>query len=279
MASFVDDLLREATGALGGATPAHLAPGAEAVAAEPQRIDGTAEASISAARPRTSASVAGSVAGADRSGTGRRRVRITGTAGSGAGGSKPAWALSSEEAAQLEDEEEAELLRFADELDFDSFMAALDDAELQETVNKAIQGEDGKGPAPGEERAWKRQLVAAMNHAAMKRVAAARNEKGPGDTADNDGASVAAGSEGGATALSRAAAASRVRAEQSARGDRGWDGSTRGAEDLARLERARAATAEAADFLRENPELRAVHSPASVRALIGKKEVAGVAAS
>ncbi len=70
-------------------------------------------------------------------------------------------------------------------------------APPQECV-KASSGEDGKGPAPGEEKAWRKNLVRAMNHVAMRRVAAARRDRG-----DDDAGSVALGSDGIATALTR----------------------------------------------------------------------------
>ncbi|GLI69458.1 hypothetical protein VaNZ11_014072 [Volvox africanus] len=255
MNSFVDDLFQQATLAL-------YSPG---------RTDGTKDASTSAAVAAVGPAAVTSSATPRSAAGGSRKGR---------GSSKPAWALTEDEVVKLEDAEEEELLKFADELDFDAFMSALDDPELQECV-KASSGEGGKGPAPGEEKAWRRNLVKAMNHVALKRVAAAAR-RAERDREDNDSASVAVGSEGGATALSRATAASKFKSEAGAakraalsevKGDGGgWDASTRASDDVARMERAKAATQEAYEFLRENPELRAVHSPASVRALITKTE-------
>ncbi len=45
--------------------------------------------------------------------------------------SKPAWALTEEEAADQAAAEEEELLSFAEELDWGAFVDELDDAELQ----------------------------------------------------------------------------------------------------------------------------------------------------
>ncbi|KAG2449424.1 hypothetical protein HYH02_005571 [Chlamydomonas schloesseri] len=269
MASFVDDLFSEAAGAL--ALAGDDDSGAEAVAGG--RADGTAEASTSAAAAKPGAAGAKAAGG--------RKVRV----GSAAG--KPAWALSSEQVEKLEEAEEEELLKFADDLDFDSFMASLDDPELQESV-QALRGADGKGPAPGEEKAWRQNLVKAMNHVAMRQVAARRAAAAAGGDRDDVG-SVAGMSEGGASVLSRATAASRMKseaaaakraalAEGGAEGGGNWESSTRAGEDVARMERQKAAAAEAADFLRENPELRAVHSPASVRAMITKTEAVGAGA-
>ncbi|GLC59627.1 hypothetical protein PLESTB_001509700 [Pleodorina starrii] len=268
MLSFVDDLLKEATFALECASPTAT------------RTDGTRDASTSGATGAASAAAA--AAPTPRSaGGGSRKGR--------GGGSKPAWALTEAEVAQLEDAEEEELLKFADDLDFDSFMAALDDPELQDCVKAGCGEGGGKGPAPGEDpKTWRKNLVRAMNHAAMKRVAAAAAGRRATAERDDDGAvSVAAGSDG---ALSRATATSRLRSEAGAAkrsalsearaggGDGGgWDSSTRAAEDVGRMERSKAAAAEAFEFLRENPELRAVHSPASVRAIITKTDAAGAA--
>ena len=151
---------------------------------------------------------------------------------------------------------------------------------------QALRGADGKGPAPGEEKAWRQNLVKAMNHVAMRQVAARRAAAAAAGGADRDDAcSIAGMSEGGASMVSRATAASRMKSEAAAakraalaeggEGGGNWESSTRAGEDVARMERSKAAAAEAADFLRENPELRAVHSPASVRAMITKTEAAG----
>lgn len=50
-----------------------------------------------------------------------------------AGGSKPAWALSEVEAEAAQEDEERQLLSFAENLDFDLFVDKLDDVELQDT--------------------------------------------------------------------------------------------------------------------------------------------------
>lgn len=112
MASFVDDLFSEAAGALALGGEDEEAAG---------RADGTAEASTSAA-----AAAGGAKPGAAKAAAaGGRKVRVASAAG------KPAWALSSEQVEKLEEAEEEELLKFADDLDFDNFMSSLDDPELQ----------------------------------------------------------------------------------------------------------------------------------------------------
>ena len=47
---------------------------------------------------------------------------------------KPAWALTAEEILSKEEQEEAALLDFADNLDFDSYVSHLDDVQLQEAL-------------------------------------------------------------------------------------------------------------------------------------------------
>lgn len=56
----------------------------------------------------------------------------------------------------------------------------------------------------------------------------------------------------------------------------GWDGSTKATDDdVGQMEKV-AKTRQAEDFLREHPDMLAVHSMASVRALMAKSE-AGIA--
>jgi hypothetical protein len=104
MVSFVDEVVREAA----SATATTELP--EPLSSSPDRADATAQATPSGA-PRPSVSAQG------------RR----GKAGKAA---KPAWALSPAAAEELEEAEEAELLAFAEELDLDGFLAALDDPDL-----------------------------------------------------------------------------------------------------------------------------------------------------
>ena len=47
---------------------------------------------------------------------------------------KPAWALTANAAKDVEQEEEAELLAFAGGLEFDKYIAAQEDAELQDVL-------------------------------------------------------------------------------------------------------------------------------------------------
>ncbi|PNH12335.1 hypothetical protein TSOC_000727 [Tetrabaena socialis] len=123
-------------------------------------------------------------------------MRGIGRSSGGPAGNAGGGPLQGSYVAALEESEEDDLLRFTAELDFEAFVASLDDAELQESV-QAMGGADGKGPAPGEEKAWRRNLVQAMNHAAMRKVVAAgRTAAAAAGGGGDDAASVAGMSEG-----------------------------------------------------------------------------------
>ncbi len=49
----------------------------------------------------------------------------------GAASGKPAWALTQEKAAEIEEEEEEELLSFVDSLDYDNYIETIDDPEVK----------------------------------------------------------------------------------------------------------------------------------------------------
>ena len=57
--------------------------------------------------------------------------------------SRPAWSLSPSEAAAQADAEEAELLGFAEELDWEAFIEQLDDTQLAQAFQ--VQGRLGSG--------------------------------------------------------------------------------------------------------------------------------------
>lgn len=191
---------------------------------------------------------------------------------------KPGWALTGSEAERLAAAEEEELLKFAEELDFDHFVTHLDDVELQDTF-KALQ--DAEHEETGNDQAWKKNFVRAMNHLQNKRVQAAMQARSVSDD-DDDVSSMAGMSEGVESTFSRGTAVSRARSDASAStrarlaekaGAKGWDRTTSVAsDDVGKMEKvARALQAE--EFLRENPELKSVHSQASVRAVLQKLEV------
>eukprot|EP00983_Pelagomonas_calceolata_P036143 1130654-Pelagomonas_calceolata.AAC.9 len=221
-------------------------------------------------------------AGQDRPGSAQSHTKSVKAKGKPS--NKPAWALSQAEVEKKEMSEEDELLAFTEQLDFDAFMDQLDDVELKDAFQKPapiemygslfylaamleLQDIDKKG---GDEKAWQKSFVRACNHAAMRRV---QKEKRPANS-DDEGDDDCAQSVG-----SRSIASTRLRAKSALREaldqkQGQWDASTRAGDDVARMEQASKATAAAEEFLIENPELRAIHSNASVRALMDKASVA-----
>lgn len=187
--------------------------------------------------------------------------------------SKPAWALTADEAQAVEEDEEAELLAFVNDLDVDSFLSDLDDvtkimAELEEQ-------DKAKGEVVAKESAaYKARLVRAMNDVALRKAQAA----GQARRAAADAMSIAGRSDAGESTISKGTFASQQRldaaaarraelAERAVEPD--WDASTRAGDDVGKGLKV-AAAHQAEDFLRENPELKSVHSIASVRSMLTK---------
>ena len=129
---FVEQLCMEATASLATRKAATVTATAGALIGGSTKASPPAEAAAAAApeliaEASTSESVARQEGGRGAGGKGGKKH------GGGGGGSKPAWALSEGEAAVVQDEEEMQLLSFAEQLDFDSFIDKLDDVELQDT--------------------------------------------------------------------------------------------------------------------------------------------------
>ena len=181
---------------------------------------------------------------------------------------RPAWALSEDQAEALDEEEEKELLGFADGLDLDDFLAKLEDVDLQEAF-KSLQENESKQQG-GDEKAWKKSFVAALNRAAYKRVAT-------GGKAEDEAESMAD------SHISKASHTSRMRTEATIQkihemkgegeGDPREEGRVgAGGEWDARTTAAQRGLRDAEEFLLSHPELKTVHSTASVRAMIQKME-------
>ncbi|KAF5833676.1 hypothetical protein DUNSADRAFT_9947 [Dunaliella salina] len=203
-------------------------------------------------------------AGQDRPGSAQSQAKSVKAKGKPS--NKPAWALSQAEVQKKETSEEDELLAFTEQLDFDAYIDQLDDVELKDAFQE-LQDIDKKG---GDEKAWQKSFVRACNHAAMRHV---QKEKRPANSDDegDDNCAQSIGSRSIAPTRLRAKNALREALEQK-QGQ--WDASTRAGDDVARMEQASKATAAAEEFLIENPEMKAVHSNASVRALMDKASVA-----
>ncbi len=97
--------------------------------------------------------------------------------------SKPAWALSAGEAEALDAQEEDNLLSFVQDLDYDAFVASLDDPQLRESL-QALEQEERK-PGGADDQAWRRQFVRAMNHVSLKHAQRAARRKVEGDEGDD----------------------------------------------------------------------------------------------
>lgn len=148
------------------------------------------------------------------------------------------------------------------------------------------------------DKAWQRHFVRAMNHVTMKKVMAGGAMAG-GDDDEDDGMSVAGQSDAAGSCISsvsRATATSKVRSEaaaariaalqeRAANGEKKFDSSSVAGDDVARMEKLGKIQEAAEDFLRENPEMRAIHSSASVRSMLQKQgdvavgDVAGAGAA
>ena len=187
---------------------------------------------------------------------------------------RPAWALSQDQAEALDDEEEKELLGFIGGLDFDHFVSKLDEVGLQEAL-KSLEEKESQQQG-GDEKAWRESFVTALNRAAYKQVSSSKAQ------ADEDGAESMAG-----THISRISHTSRMRTEatmnkiQSAKGGAsgedaaaqgGWDARSTAAGDERTDAAAQRGLRDAEEFLLQHPELKTVHSNASVRAMIQKLE-------
>ncbi|KAK3287513.1 hypothetical protein CYMTET_4980 [Cymbomonas tetramitiformis] len=163
----------------------------------------------------------------------------------------PAWALTEEDAEKKEEEEEAELLSFVDDLDYDQYIEGCDDADLKEALRLMAEAE---AEAPSledamQEEKWKSNFAIAMNHLANKD---------------------AVGMAGGGPAKSMFSRGSQGPPELGTTGEKkGWNSSTKGGDDDA-VPASKLAAAQA--FLSEDPDMAKMHSTKSARALLEKAQ-------
>ena len=101
----------------------------EEVAGDRREKQREAAAAAAAAEVEAEAAVPAEVEGTGEEKA--KKAQLTGRGGAKEK-EKPAWSLSVEEAAEAEAEEEAELLRFAESLDYDAYIAECDDEDLKE---------------------------------------------------------------------------------------------------------------------------------------------------
>jgi len=171
--------------------------------------------------------------------------------GKGKAPAKPKWAMTEDEADAVEDDEAAQLLDFAQSLDYDSY---IDDLEVRQALNVIRERIDGQkaleaAAAAAEEAAaaggdWRSQFLDEWN------------------AKDDDASTV------------RSSKRAPIPAEAGAMGEGDkpdWDASTRAGEETGpRVSQSARAMADA--MLKENPNLREKHSVRSLAAMVEKHE-------
>lgn len=185
----------------------------------------------------------------------------------------PAWALTEREAEERDELEVEDLVNFAAGLDFDAYMQDMDAAEIARVIETmddverrsecADNGTMPSRPSSG----WKRNFVRAMNHLTNVDLVGRGVDDGsepPGAPSNYDGKTEASAARAAARKAKRASAASAADDENK------WESSTALGDDPAERSKRLEATAAAKEFLRENPELKAVHSVSSVKAMLEK---------
>lgn len=192
----------------------------------------------------------------------------------------PAWALTAEAAEEEEEEEAEDLLRFADGLDFQSYIDETCTEDLTQALSTLVRiekkAQDAAQPrrveTVGDEPEWANSFVSLLN--TVNGVRQGADDSGVGDRP-------AAGYElppRPGTACSNAASVARSRASvrRSAvvRDSTSWDTSTSVLPKTTRT----GDEAIAEDLLQEFPELRGIHSIKSLKTVVEKaaaKEEAG----
>lgn len=174
---------------------------------------------------------------------------------------RPAWALTEDQADELEDEEANELLEFAAGLDYDAYV---DDLEVRQALSVIRERIDAQKAA---------EAAAAAVDEAEEKIAAAggdwRSQFVKEWNGDDDGASTRTGA-------SRRTAGREVTGGDEAKSEKPeWDSSTN-AGDRDRGSVNTSARAMAEELMRENPELAAKHSVKSLSSVVTKR-LAGTA--
>lgn len=162
-------------------------------------------------------------------------------------------------------------------MNFDSYVSKLDDLEFQEAL-KSLQEQESKQQG-GDEKVWRKSFVTALNRAAYKHVSSSKRHDGDGADLES-----LAG-----THVSRISQTSRMRTEatlqkiqalkgggasagEDSLGAEGeWDARGTAGDDKSAAA-ANRGQRDAEEFLLQHPELKTVHSSASVRAMIQKLE-------
>ncbi|WIA43974.1 hypothetical protein OEZ86_010360 [Tetradesmus obliquus] len=297
--SFLDGLLQQATAQKAGGS--HMQSSSKAA--------GPCEQAAAAAATSRPGSAAGSAAAAtSRAATSKQQKGKAKPAWALSEQQQAEAAAAAAAAAAAEAEaEEQELLQFAEGLSWEQIVGQLDDEQLAAAFQELDTAEQQAAAGdPAAEKQWRRCFVTALNHAVMQGVsaataAAAAAGGAAGSETEQDKHSVASSASqarraeaiaarrqklldrlsriggSGSRAGSSCGGASRFGGEHNkalAAGaeQNGWDGSTRvGGDDVALLTSALRGL-EAGELLAECPEMKGVHSVASVRSMLLKAE-------
>jgi len=168
--------------------------------------------------------------------------------------SKPLWAMTEQEKDKFEESEADDLINFAENLDFDKFVG---DLEFRQGLDAL---KDRAGKLKREQDSFKDELLANFNTSV--------------DDEDYEASTNAGSLEDGIDGQSllgseySVASSRRVRKERHGDGDDGWDNSTNAGDDRPVVDRDVSEMAEV--VLQTAPQIRAVHSKASVEKLIQK---------
>lgn len=180
------------------------------------------------------------------------------------GKQKPLWAMTGEQQEQFNEEQAADLIDFAENLDFDQFVH---DMEFREALAIA---KDRAGVLEKEQSDFKAQLVEEFN-----KLAEGDEEEDLG-TEDGrsfedgiDGTSLQDTSEGGAAPRPRRRAKASKEAKETADGRPEWDASTTADDERDRPDER---TREAAERALEDRQMKQIHSKESIQKIIQKQK-------
>uniref|UniRef100_A0A383VFG0 Uncharacterized protein n=1 Tax=Tetradesmus obliquus TaxID=3088 RepID=A0A383VFG0_TETOB len=297
--SFLDGLLQQATAQKAGGS--HMQSSSKAA--------GPCEQAAAAAATSRPGSAAGSAAAAaSRAATSKQQKGKAKPAWALSEQQQAEAAAAAAAAAAAEAEaEEREVLQFAEGLSWEQIVGQLDDEQLAAAFQELDTAEQQAAAGdPAADKQWRRCFVTSLNHAVMQGVSAATAAAAAaggtaGSETEQDKHSVASSASqarraeaiaarrqklldrlsriggSGSRAGSSCGGASRFGGEHNkalaagAEQD-GWDGSTRvGGDDVALLTSALRGL-EAGELLAECPEMKGVHSVASVRSMLLKAE-------
>lgn len=169
-------------------------------------------------------------------------------ASGGSGAQKPLWAMTEAERDGAEEVEADDLIRFAEDLNFDQYIGDLEFRECLQVMK------DRAKKLQKEQDAFKDSILKAFN-----------------DEVAGEDDNLSDLYEGSVMSDDRA---SRLRARQGAPDRPDWDSSTACGEDNASC-MSKGARAAAEDALMANPKLRGVHSKASMQRIVEKASEAG----